>query len=137
MKITLPNGTVIETDEGITVGGITIEPIVTEPPAEDESEAPEEPEHEEDDGPEQERIAYRLNKKGVYPTEVASLTGPLRDTFRILAQYDNEGGVHSSHVARELNIGLSAANTRCWMLWRRHGVAERVGPGKYRANLID
>jgi len=141
MKITLPNGITIEADGAVEVDGLIIAPVTYEEVPAPELVGDDEPEEEvdEEDLEEEEpepRIAGQLQKSCRYPTEVASLSDPMRNAYKILARYDNEQGVHSRTVARELGINPSTANTRCWNLWKKHGLAERVGSGRYRAVLI-
>ena len=142
MKITLPNGIVIESEGAVEVDGVRVAPVLDEEEAEDfenDEELYEDSEEESDEGEDEEEeppIAGRLHKSCRYPTEVASLSKANRDAYKVLARYDNEQGVHYGQVSRELGITMAAAWGRCWSLWRKQELAERVGPGRFRAVLI-
>lgn len=150
MKITLPNGTVIEHEGALEIGGLLVSPVVHEKVAApevvdvttetvEESDDPYEGEDEVifDDEEDLGRVVTTLNKKRRYPTEVASLTKALRDAYFVLARFDNDQGVHYSNVSRELDISMAAAVSRCWALRAKHGLATNpAGNGRYRAVML-
>lgn len=154
MKITLPNGVVVESEETVTIGGITIEPgsyvrksesvLVRATP---EDEGPEEEYEDEEPNvnehgvpipptPQPSEEEARLEaEKAVrnhdLETAEANLSWRHRDTLHLLRNY-NGNGVHYSFVAEQFEISGAAANERCRQLLRK-GLAERVRAGTYRA----
>ncbi|AEQ21099.1 putative transcriptional regulator [Rhodococcus phage E3] len=114
MKITLPSGVVIESDEGVNVGGVEIAPIKLK-------QIPKPPEAQDSDVTAVQAQALR--------SEEARLGKVLRETLAMLREYDSPVSV--SHVAQLMDINCATSSRRLIALTDT-GLVERIRRGIYR-----
>lgn len=119
MKITLPSGVVIESDEGISVGGVEIAPLVTRLPAE--------PTENVDVDTDADVTA---NEARELRLEEALLGSKQRSTLQLLREY--ESPVSVSHVSELQEITAEAAGQRLAKLVEA-GLVKRLRRGIFQA----